>query len=100
MTNSFKDKLGQGGFGVVYKGKLFNDCPVAVKILSRSKGNGEEFINEISDFGLAKLCLRKESIISMSDARGTMGLELGSDLRPDGIMDTEEDEIARRMIIV
>ncbi|XP_045789489.1 PR5-like receptor kinase [Trifolium pratense] len=253
MTNSFKDKLGQGGFGVVYKGKL-NDCPVAVKILSRSKGNGEEFINEvasitrtshvnvvtllgfcfeggekaliyefmsngsldkfiydkgsetnvylswdnlhqiakgiacgleylhkgcttrilhfdikphnillddnfcpkISDFGLAKLCLRKESIISMSDARGTMGyaapelwnrnfggvsyksdvysygmmllemvggrkninpdasrtselyfphwvysrLELGSDLRPDGIMDTEEDEIARRMIIV
>jgi interleukin-1 receptor-associated kinase 1 len=27
-------------------------------------------------------------------------LELGSDLRPDGIMDTEEDDIARRMTIV
>ncbi|RHN52770.1 putative glycerophosphodiester phosphodiesterase, protein kinase RLK-Pelle-LRK10L-2 family [Medicago truncatula] len=254
MTNSLKDKLGQGGFGVVYKGKLFNGCLVAVKILNVSKGNGEEFINEvasisrtshvnvvtllgfcfegnkkalvyefmsngsldkfiynkeletiaslswdklykiakgiargleylhggcttrilhfdikphnillddnlcpkISDFGLAKLCLRKESIVSMSDQRGTMGyvapevwnrhfggvshksdvysygmillemvggrkninadasrtseiyfphwvykrLELASDFRPDGIMDTEEDKIARRMTIV
>ncbi|XP_050902740.1 LEAF RUST 10 DISEASE-RESISTANCE LOCUS RECEPTOR-LIKE PROTEIN KINASE-like 2.4 isoform X5 [Lathyrus oleraceus] len=254
MTNSFKVKLGQGGFGVVYKGNLFNGCPVAVKILNASKRNGEEFINEvasitrtshvnvvtllgfcfegrkkalvyefmsngsldkfiynkgsetieylswdnlhhvakgiargleylhrgcttrilhfdikphnilldenfnpkISDFGLAKLCLRKESIISMSDQRGTMGyvapevwnrhfggvshksdvysygmmllemvggrkninadtshtseiyfphwvysrLEFGSDLRPNGVMDTKEDEIARRMTIV
>ncbi|XP_045792631.1 PR5-like receptor kinase [Trifolium pratense] len=254
MTNSFEIKLGQGGYGVVYKGKLFNGCLVAVKILNTSKGNGEEFINEvasitrtshvnvvnllgfcfesrkkaliyefmsngsldkfiynkgsetiaslswdnlyqiakgiargleylhrgcntrilhfdikphnilldenfcpkISDFGLAKLCPRKESIISMSDQRGTMGyvapevwnrsfggvshksdvysygmmllemvggrkninanasqtseiyfphwvysrLELGNDLRPDGIMNTEEDDIARRMTIV
>ncbi|RHN52761.1 putative glycerophosphodiester phosphodiesterase, protein kinase RLK-Pelle-LRK10L-2 family [Medicago truncatula] len=254
MTDSFKVKLGQGGFGVVYKGKLFNGCHVAIKILNSSKGNGEEFINEvssitrtshvnvvtllgfcfegtkkaliyefmsngsldkfiynkgpetiaslswenlyqiakgiargleylhrgcttrilhfdikphnilldenlcpkISDFGLAKLCPKQESIISMSDQRGTMGyvapevwnrhfggvshksdvysygmmllemvggrkniiadashtseiyfphwvynrLELGTNLRPDGVMDTEEDEIARRMTIV
>ncbi|RHN52766.1 putative glycerophosphodiester phosphodiesterase, protein kinase RLK-Pelle-LRK10L-2 family [Medicago truncatula] len=235
MTDSFKVKLGQGGFGVVYKGKLLNGCDVAIKILNSSKGNGEEFINEvsskkkaliyefmsngsldkfiynkgperitslswdnlyqiakgiargleylhrgcttrilhfdikphnilldenlcpkISDFGLAKLCPKKESIISMTDQRGTMGyvapevwnrhfggvshksdvysygmmllemvggrkniiadashtseiyfphwvynrLELGTNLRPDGVMDTEEDEIARRMTIV
>ncbi|XP_061350610.1 receptor-like kinase TMK4 [Gastrolobium bilobum] len=171
MTNSFKNKLGQGGFGAVYKGHLFSGCPVAVKILRSAKGNNEDFINEvasisstshvnvvtllgfclegrkkaliyefmsngslenfihkkghetvaslswenlyqiaigiargmeylhrgcntrilhfdikphnilldadfcptISDFGLAKLCPRKESIISMSDARGTIG---------------------------
>lgn len=171
MTNSFKIKLGQGAFGVVYKGKLFDGCHVAVKILNASKRNGDDFINEvasitrtshvnvvtllgfcfegrkkalvyefmsngsldkliynkgpeiiaslswdnlhkiakgiargleylhrgcttrilhfdikphnilldenfnpkISDFGLAKLCPRKESIISMSDQRGTMG---------------------------
>ncbi|XP_050902524.1 LEAF RUST 10 DISEASE-RESISTANCE LOCUS RECEPTOR-LIKE PROTEIN KINASE-like 2.3 [Lathyrus oleraceus] len=48
MTNSFKVKLGQGGFGVVYKGNLFNGCPVAVKILNASKRNGEEFINEVA----------------------------------------------------
>ncbi|BFG33098.1 hypothetical protein CerSpe_193730 [Prunus speciosa] len=172
MTNSFKDKLGQGGYGDVYKGKLRDGCLVAVKVLNASKGNGEDFINEvasisrtshvnvitllgycfegqkkgliyefmpngslekfiykenslkttphleleklfqiaigiargleylhrgcntrilhfdikphnillddnfcpkISDFGLSKLCLRKESIMSMLDARGTIG---------------------------
>ncbi|KAL3009571.1 hypothetical protein AAZX31_07G091100 [Glycine max] len=254
MTNSFKVKLGQGGFGAVYKGQLPTGCPVAVKLLNSSKGNGEEFTNEvasisrtshvnivtllgfclkgrkkaliyefmangsldkfiynrgpetiaslrwqnlyqisigiargleylhrgcntrilhfdikphnilldenfcpkISDFGLAKLCPRKESIISMSDTRGTLGyvapemwnrhfggvshksdvysygmmllemvggrknidaeasrtseiyfphlaykrLELDNDLRPDEVMTTEENEIAKRMTIV
>ncbi|XP_027357375.1 LEAF RUST 10 DISEASE-RESISTANCE LOCUS RECEPTOR-LIKE PROTEIN KINASE-like 2.4 [Abrus precatorius] len=171
MTESFKIKLGQGGFGAVYKGMLPSGSLVAVKLLNASKGNNEDFMNEvasisrtshvnvvtligyclegrkkalvyefmcngslekfiykkgpkttsslnletlykiaigiargleylhrgcntrilhfdikphnilldenfcpkISDFGLAKLCPRKESIISMSDARGTIG---------------------------
>lgn len=47
MTNSFKEKLGEGGYGGVYKGNL-NGHPVAVKILKETKGNGEEFINEIA----------------------------------------------------
>ncbi|WMV22157.1 hypothetical protein MTR67_015542 [Solanum verrucosum] len=166
MTNSLQQKLGQGGYGGVYKGYL-NGRPVAVKILNSTKGNGEDFINEvasisrtshvnivtllgfcfngreraliyefmpngsldqhiygedsklgweklyeialgigrgleylhrgcnarilhfdikphnilldvdfcpkISDFGLAKLCLQKESMISMLEARGTIG---------------------------
>nr|XP_009592666.1 LEAF RUST 10 DISEASE-RESISTANCE LOCUS RECEPTOR-LIKE PROTEIN KINASE-like 2.4 isoform X2 [Nicotiana tomentosiformis] len=166
MTNSLQEKLGQGGYGGVYKGSL-NGRLVAVKILNETKGNGEEFVNEvasisrtshvnvvtllgfcfngreralvyefmpngsldkhiygegsklgweklyeialgigrgleylhrgciarilhfdikphnilldedfcpkISDFGLAKLCLQKESIISMLEARGTIG---------------------------
>ena len=48
LTNSFKDKIGQGGYGVVYKGKLPNGHIVAVKVLTKSKGNGEEFINEVA----------------------------------------------------
>nr|XP_011464095.1 PREDICTED: probable receptor-like protein kinase At1g67000 isoform X2 [Fragaria vesca subsp. vesca] len=48
MTSSFKEKLGQGGYGGVYKGKLDDGCLVAVKILNRSKGNGEEFMNEVA----------------------------------------------------
>ena len=46
MTKSFNDKLGQGGYGSVYKGKLQDGSFVAVKVLNNSKGNGEEFINE------------------------------------------------------
>ncbi|ESR61663.1 hypothetical protein CICLE_v10014868mg [Citrus x clementina] len=48
MTNSFKYKLGQGGYGSVYKGKLLDGRNVAVKVLNDSKGNGEEFINEVA----------------------------------------------------
>ncbi|XP_024023260.1 rust resistance kinase Lr10 [Morus notabilis] len=48
MTNSFKEKLGQGGFGSVYKGKLNDGRLVAVKVLNESKANGEEFINEVA----------------------------------------------------
>ncbi|CAA3031468.1 LEAF RUST 10 DISEASE-RESISTANCE LOCUS RECEPTOR-LIKE PROTEIN KINASE-like [Olea europaea subsp. europaea] len=48
MTNSFSDKLGKGGFASVYKGKLPDAHLVAVKILEESKGNGEEFINEVA----------------------------------------------------
>ena len=48
MNKSFNDKLGQGGYGSVYKGKLQDRCFVAVKVLKESKGNGEEFINEVA----------------------------------------------------
>ncbi|XVE89087.1 hypothetical protein DITRI_Ditri19aG0122100 [Diplodiscus trichospermus] len=49
-TDNFSsdNKLGQGGFGAVYKGKLFNGKEIAVKRLSKYSGQGiEEFRNEI-----------------------------------------------------
>ncbi|KAK7822255.1 leaf rust 10 disease-resistance locus receptor-like protein kinase-like 2.1 [Quercus suber] len=48
MTNSFKEKLGQGGYGSVYKGKLLDGRLVAVKVIKELKGSGEEFINEVA----------------------------------------------------
>ncbi|KAL8249135.1 hypothetical protein R6Q59_006003 [Mikania micrantha] len=51
MTNSFQVKLGQGGFGQVFKGKLSDGRLVAVKLLNTSKANGQEFINEVASIG-------------------------------------------------
>lgn len=47
ITNKFKNELGQGAYGTVYKGKLSSDIYVAVKLLKTSTGNGPEFINEV-----------------------------------------------------
>ncbi|XP_050288786.1 cysteine-rich receptor-like protein kinase 44 isoform X7 [Quercus robur] len=45
---SVANKLGQGGFGVVYKGRLSNGQEIAVKRLSPGSGQGDlEFKNEI-----------------------------------------------------
>ncbi|THG17307.1 hypothetical protein TEA_008591 [Camellia sinensis var. sinensis] len=49
-TDNFSDanKLGQGGFGAVYRGRLPNGQEIAVKRLSRDSGQGElEFKNEV-----------------------------------------------------
>ncbi|KAG9451918.1 hypothetical protein H6P81_004822 [Aristolochia fimbriata] len=45
---NISNKLGQGGFGVVYKGQLPGGQEIAVKRLSRNSGQGlEEFKNEV-----------------------------------------------------
>ncbi|KAK2399300.1 rust resistance kinase Lr10 [Trifolium repens] len=51
MTRGFKDKLGEGGYGKVYKGKLRSGPLVAIKMLGKSKGNGQDFISEVATIG-------------------------------------------------
>ena len=51
MTRGFQEKLGEGGYGSVYKGKLRSGHHVAVKMLGKSGGNGQDFINEITTIG-------------------------------------------------
>ncbi|KAK3036723.1 hypothetical protein RJ639_030547 [Escallonia herrerae] len=51
MTNHFKDKLGKGGFGAVYKGQLPGGYFIAVKMLENAKFSAEEFISEVSTIG-------------------------------------------------
>ncbi|PIA46112.1 hypothetical protein AQUCO_01600407v1 [Aquilegia coerulea] len=54
ITDSFQNKLGEGGYGSVFKGKLPNDGTiVAVKLLNEAKGKGDDFINEVASISCA-----------------------------------------------
>eukprot|EP00253_Pinus_taeda_P023300 PITA_23300 len=51
LTNNFAEKLGEGGYGVVYKGKLVNGILVAVKLLDRNRHSQSQFMNEVATIG-------------------------------------------------
>ena len=51
MANGFKDKVGEGGYDSVYKGKLQSGILVAIKMLDKSKANGQDFISEVATIG-------------------------------------------------
>ncbi|XP_059630580.1 rust resistance kinase Lr10-like isoform X2 [Cornus florida] len=51
ITTSFRDKIGQGGYGSVFKGKLRSGDLVAIKVLGMSKANGQDFISEVATIG-------------------------------------------------
>ncbi|XP_051120103.1 rust resistance kinase Lr10-like [Andrographis paniculata] len=51
MTSNFNEKLGEGGYGTVYKGKLRSGLYVAVKMLDQTIAGVEEFINEVGTIG-------------------------------------------------
>ncbi|KAF9599855.1 hypothetical protein IFM89_001801, partial [Coptis chinensis] len=51
-TNNFTQKIGQGGFGSVYKGQLPNGFTIAVKILDETTNQIEtQFLNEVLTIG-------------------------------------------------
>ncbi|KAL2921047.1 Cysteine-rich receptor-like protein kinase 25 [Bienertia sinuspersici] len=57
MTNEFNRKLGEGGFGIVYYGRLTdNHKEVAVKVLAKNDAP-KQFSNEakVADFGFSKI---------------------------------------------
>lgn len=51
ITSNFAHKLGKGGFGEVYKGRLPSGSLVAVKMLDQSKESESQFMNEVATIG-------------------------------------------------
>ncbi|GAU27511.1 hypothetical protein TSUD_14910 [Trifolium subterraneum] len=52
MTKGFKVKLGEGGYGDVYRGNLISGPFVAIKMLKiKSNATGQDFISEVATIG-------------------------------------------------
>jgi hypothetical protein len=58
ITSGFKEKLGEGAHGTVFKGKLSSEILVAVKILNNTQGEGKEFITEVEIMGTSSNCIQ------------------------------------------
>lgn len=55
MTENFRNKISEGGFGSVYAGKLEDQTPVAVKIRSQDSSQGDkEFLAEIKHLAIGR----------------------------------------------
>ncbi|GKV39801.1 hypothetical protein SLEP1_g47518 [Rubroshorea leprosula] len=51
LTNGFKEKLGEGGFGKVYKAVLKSGGLAAVKLLGKSKVTIQDYFSEVATIG-------------------------------------------------
>ncbi|KAK4257815.1 hypothetical protein QN277_007353 [Acacia crassicarpa] len=53
MTENFKNKLGEGGFATVFKGKLRSGPDIAIKMLRKSNkaNNDQDFMSEVATIG-------------------------------------------------
>uniref|UniRef100_A0A0D3EJD1 non-specific serine/threonine protein kinase n=1 Tax=Oryza barthii TaxID=65489 RepID=A0A0D3EJD1_9ORYZ len=96
ITKCFKEKIGEGGFGTVFKGNLKDGRMVAVKLLKGTKGNGEEFLNEVTSIGrtshvnivnLLGFCLEgsKRALVYEYMANGSLGKYIYSEILKSAI---------------
>ncbi|KAL5579218.1 hypothetical protein UlMin_011660 [Ulmus minor] len=94
---SLNNKLGEGGFGTVYKGMLFDGSEIAVKRLSKYSGQGiEEFKNEV--MLIAKLQHRNLVKILGYCAQGEEKMIIYEYLPNKSLDSIIFDEIKRRLL--
>nr|CAB3482473.1 unnamed protein product [Digitaria exilis] len=73
FTNNYADKLGAGGFGVVYRGQIqYTTQPVAVKVLDTDMGRRaeEQFMAEIGTIGRTMELGETEAVAARALAGG------------------------------
>jgi len=51
ITKSFKKKLGEGGYGTVFKGTLQSGRLVVINMFGKFKANGQDFISGVATIG-------------------------------------------------
>ncbi|KAL5579209.1 hypothetical protein UlMin_011651 [Ulmus minor] len=94
---SLNNKLGEGGFGTVYKGMLFDGSEIAVKRLSKYSGQGiKEFKNEV--MLIAKLQHRNLVKILGYCAQGEEKMIIYEYLPNKGLDSIIFDETKRRLL--
>ncbi|KAF3958737.1 hypothetical protein CMV_016386 [Castanea mollissima] len=91
-TNNFsnENKLGEGGYGPVYKGKLPNGQEIAVKRLSSVSSQDQEMNPKISDFGLARIVGGTQTEANTTKIVGTYGY-ISPEYAVEGIFSVKSD---------
>ncbi|CAN6471587.1 unnamed protein product [Victoria cruziana] len=85
-TKGFKQELGKGGFGSVYKGVLKSGTEVAVKRVSNSsKGGMRQFVAEVSSLGRMK---HRNLVQLLGWCRRCEDLLLVYEFMPNGSLDS------------
>ncbi|CAI9773475.1 unnamed protein product [Fraxinus pennsylvanica] len=87
---SSTNMIGEGGFGIVYKGTLSTGQEVAVKRLSKNSGQDSDLNAKISDFGLARSFGGDQTESNTKRVVGTHGY-MSPEYVVDGIFSVKSD---------
>ncbi|BBH05301.1 hypothetical protein Prudu_016653 [Prunus dulcis] len=94
-----KDKLGEGGYSSEYKAKLRSGRVVAIKMLGKSKTNGQDFINEVGPLEVHHCNVVRLTGLCV-DGSKRAHLKKGKDIEIGDDETNEEKNIVKQMMMV